>query len=115
MSVILSTGVVWAAVKDAEVIEKARTASMLARKSRVDIVICCGCGTEVLGPATFAGAVVLGVEGLGGVEDAGAVGNGVGTEDAGIGASLVCNAGGGYSYVGKSAAGWSSAGFRGGR
>ena len=42
----------------------------------------------MLGPATSAGAVVLGVEGLRGVEDAGVVGNGavkvgVGTEDVG--------------------------------
>ena len=56
---------------------------MMARKYRVDIVICCGGGVEVLGPAISTGAVVLGVKGSGGAEDAGAVGNGVGTEDAG--------------------------------
>ena len=83
MFVILSASVVWAAAKDAEMTEKAQTASMMARKSRVDIVICCGGGVEVLGPATSIGAVVLGVEGSGGAEDIGVVGNGVGTEDAG--------------------------------
>ena len=68
--------------------EKAQTASMMARKSRVEMVICCGGDVEVLGPTTFAGAVVLGAEGFGGAEDAGAMGNGVvvagaETEDAG--------------------------------
>ena len=83
MRVILSAIIVWAAAKDVEVTEKARTASMMARKSQEDIVICCGGGAEVLGPATFVGAMVLGAEGSGGVEDAGVVGNGAGTEDAG--------------------------------
>ena len=83
MRVILSASVVWAAAKDAEVTEKEQTASMMARKSRVDIVICCRGGVEVLGPTTSIEAVVLGVEGFRGVEDVGAVGNGVGTKDAG--------------------------------
>ena len=88
MRVILSARAVWVAAKDAEVIEKARTASMMTRKSRVEMVICCGGDTEVLGRATSAGAVVLGAEGSRGAEDAGAVGNGVvvagaGTDDAG--------------------------------
>ena len=52
MRVILSASAIWAAAKDAEVTEMARTASMMDRKSRVDIVICCGGGAEVLGPAT---------------------------------------------------------------
>ena len=56
--------------------EKVRTASMIARKSRVDIEICCGGGAMVLSPATFVGAVVLGVEVPGGTEDSRAVGNG---------------------------------------
>ena len=55
---------------------------MMARKSRVDIAICCGGGVEVLGLEISTKAVVLGAENSGGVEDAGAVGNGVGTEDA---------------------------------
>ena len=52
---------------------------MTTRKSRVDIVICCGGGAEVLGPAISIGVVVLGAEGSGRAEDVGAVGNGVGT------------------------------------
>ena len=50
MRVILSASVVWAATKDVEVIEKVWTASMMARKSRVDIMICYGGGAKVLGP-----------------------------------------------------------------
>ena len=56
--VILSTRAVWAAAKDAEVTEKAWTASMMAKKSRVEMVICCGGDAEVLGPTTSARAVV---------------------------------------------------------
>ena len=131
MRVILSVSVVWAAAKDAEVTEKVQTATMMARKSRVDIMICCGGGVEVLGLATSAGAVVLGVGGFGGAddagdvvlgaggfegaEDAGAVGNGVGTEDAGTGGSSVCTCGGGCSFIRKSTVGWSFAGSGGGR
>ena len=68
--------------------KKARTAFMMARKSRVEMVICCGGDAEVISPAASAGAVVLGAEGSGDVEEARAVGNGVvvagaGTEDAG--------------------------------
>ena len=68
--------------------EKAWTASMMARKSRVEMVICCKGDAEVLSPATSAGDVVLRAEGFRGAEEAGAVGNGVvvaraGTEDAG--------------------------------
>ena len=37
MHIILSAKAAWAAVKDVEVKEKVRTASMMARKSRVDI------------------------------------------------------------------------------
>ena len=47
---ILSTRVAWAAVKDAEVIEKVRTASIMAKKSRVEMVICYGGGADELGP-----------------------------------------------------------------
>ena len=61
---------------------------MITKKSRVNIVICCGGGAEVLRPTTSAGAMVLGVGGSGGAYDAGAVGNGAvvardGTEDVG--------------------------------
>ena len=77
MLVILLARAAWAATKDAEVMEKVWTASMMAKKSRVDIEICYGGGAVVLGPATSVGAMVLGVEGFGGTEDTGAVGNGV--------------------------------------
>ena len=83
MLVILSSSAIWAAVKDAKVTEKVRNASMMTRKSRVDIGICCGGGAKVLGQATFVGAVVLGAEGSEGAEDARAVGNGARTEDSG--------------------------------
>ena len=39
MRVILSTKAVWAAAKDANVVEKVRTASIIVRKSLVDIEI----------------------------------------------------------------------------
>ena len=71
MCVILSVKVVWAAAKDADVAEKVRTASIIVRKSRVDMEICCGGGVDVLCPID---AVRSG--GIGGVEDAGNVGNG---------------------------------------
>ena len=51
MHVILSTRAPWAIVKDVEVIEKVRIASIMARKSRVEMVICCEGGIEELGPA----------------------------------------------------------------
>ena len=76
MCVILSARAAWALAKDAEVMEKLRSASMMAKKSRVDIEICCDGGVVVLNPATSVGAVVLGVEGFRGTEDAGAVRNG---------------------------------------
>ena len=77
MHVILSAKAVWAAAKDVEVTEKAPTASMMARKFRVEIMICYGGDAEVLCPATSTGAVVLGTEGSGGAEEEGFVGNGV--------------------------------------
>ena len=46
-------------------------------------MIYCRGGAEVLGSATSVGAVGLGAKGSGGVDDVGAVGNGVGTKDAG--------------------------------
>ena len=75
MSVILLVRAAWASIKDAEVTEKVRTASMMARTSRVDIEICYGSGAVVLDPATSVGSVVLRVEGPTSIEDAGAVGN----------------------------------------
>ena len=60
MRVILSSRAAWAVANDADVAENVRTASMTARKSRVDIEIYCGGGVVVLGPSTSARAVVLG-------------------------------------------------------
>ena len=51
MHVILSAKAVWAATKDVDVAEKVQTASIIARKSRVDMEICCGGGVDVLGPS----------------------------------------------------------------
>ena len=70
-------------------IEKAQTASMMAMKSRVEMMIWHRGDAKVLGPVTFIGAMILGPKGFGGAEEAGAVGNGVmvagvGTEDSGI-------------------------------
>ena len=86
--VILSARAAWAVANDAYVAENVRTESMMARKSRADIEICCDGGAMMLSLVTSVGVVVLGVEGSGGAEDVGAVGNGavvVGarTEDAG--------------------------------
>ena len=55
---ILSAKAVWAAVNDADVAEKERTASIMTRKSRVDMEICCGGGgaADVLGPSVAVGA-----------------------------------------------------------
>ena len=86
--IILSARTAWAVTKDVDVAKNVRTASMIARKSQVDIEIYYSGGAVVLSPATSAGAVVLGVEGSRGAEEAGAVGNGAveakaRTEDAG--------------------------------
>ena len=69
--VILSAKVMWAKEKDAYVDEKVRTASIIVRKSQVDMEICCGGGANVLSPTN-----VVGAGGIGGVEDAKNVGNG---------------------------------------
>ena len=53
MRVILSARATWAASKDAEVTEKVRTTSIMARKSRVEMVICCRGGADEIGPAKF--------------------------------------------------------------
>ena len=55
MRVILSTKVVWVAIKDANVAEKVQTASIIANKSRGDIEICCKGGVDVLGPTECEG------------------------------------------------------------
>ena len=85
--VILSAKVVWAAVKDAGVAEKVRTASIIVRKSLVDMEICCGGGTDVLSLTDAVGA-----EGTRGAKDVGDVGNGavtVGATDGAIWGSSV--------------------------
>ena len=45
--VILSARAIWAFANDADVEENVRTTSMMVRKSRVEIVICCGGGAEL--------------------------------------------------------------------
>ena len=69
--VILSAKAVWVAANDAGVVDKVRTVSIIMRKSRVDMEICCSGGVDVLGPTD-----VVGVVGIGGVEDVDDVGNG---------------------------------------
>ena len=56
--VILSARAAWTIAKDAAIVENVRTASMMVRKSRVEIVICCGGGTEVLAAAPSIRAVL---------------------------------------------------------
>ena len=75
MHAILSAKAIWAVAKDVEVIKKAWTASMMARKSRVGIKTYYGGGVVALGLVTFAGAVVRGAEGSRGAEDVGAEGS----------------------------------------
>ena len=73
--VILSATAVWVVANDAAVVENARTASMMVRKSRVEIVICCGGGAEVLAATSSVGAV-LGPGGPKKTEGSGAGGTG---------------------------------------
>ena len=56
--VILSARAGWAVVNDVAVVENVRTASMIVRKSQVEIVICCEGGAEVLAAALSVGAVL---------------------------------------------------------
>ena len=56
MHAILSAKAVWAAVNDADAAEKEWTASIMARKSQVDMEICCGGVADVLGPSIAVGA-----------------------------------------------------------
>ena len=91
MLVILSAKAVWAAAKDTDVAEKVRTASIIVRKSRVDMKIFCGGGADILSPTN-----TIGVGGTGGAEDANDVGNGVvtaGVADGVIWGSSVSSAG----------------------
>ena len=52
---IISAKAIWAAVNDADMAEKERTASIMVRKSRVDMEICCGGASDVLGPYVAVG------------------------------------------------------------
>ena len=56
MRVILSTKAVWVAAKDVDVAEKVRTASIMVRKSRVEMDTCCSGNSDVLGLAKSIGA-----------------------------------------------------------
>ena len=82
MRVILSARAAWAVSNDVDVEENVRTTSMMVRKSRVEIVKCCGGGAEVLDAATSVGAV-LGAGALEKTEGSGADGIGAGGGDAG--------------------------------
>ena len=62
MRAILSAKAVWAAVNDADVAEKERTASIMATKFGVDMEICCGGAVDVLGPSDAVGAEVQGIQ-----------------------------------------------------
>ena len=80
--VILSAWAAWVVANVAVVVENVRTASMMVRKSRVEIVICCGGGAEVLAATSSVGAV-LGPGGPEKIEGSGAGGTGAGGGDAG--------------------------------
>ena len=56
MRVILSAKAIWGAAKDADVAEKVQTASIMVRKSRVDMDTCCSGSSDVLGLAESLGA-----------------------------------------------------------
>ena len=82
MHVILLTKAIWAAAKDADITKKARNTSLIVRKSRGDIEICCSGGVDILGPTDSEGA-----GGTRDAEEAGDVGSRAGTVgamDAGI-------------------------------
>ena len=80
--VILSARAAWAVVNDVDVEDNLRTASMMVRKSRVEIVICCEGGAEKLDAAASVGAV-LGAGGPENREGIKAGGIGAGGGDAG--------------------------------
>ena len=75
MRVILSTRAAWEVANDTDVEDNVRTASMMVRKSRVEILICYGGGAEVLVATPFVGAV-LGARGPEKTEGIGAGGIG---------------------------------------
>ena len=73
--VILSVRAAWAVANDAAIEENVWTASMMIRKSRVEIVICCRGGAEVLAAEHSVGAV-LGAGGFEKIEGSGVGGTG---------------------------------------
>ena len=80
--VILSARVAWAVPNDAAVVENVQTTSMMVRKSRVEIMICCGGGAEVL-VATPSVRAVLGPWDLEKTEGRGVGGAGAGGGESG--------------------------------
>ena len=99
--VTLSARATWAVTNDADVEENVRTTSMMVRKSRLEIVICCGGGAQVLA-ATPSVGVLLGAGGPEKTEGSRAGGTGagvggVGTEGAGARGSPICSTRRGYS------------------
>ena len=56
--VILSTRATWVVANDAVVVENVRTTSMMVRKSRVEIMICCKGGAKMLAATSSIGAVL---------------------------------------------------------
>ena len=81
--VILSARAAWTVANDVAVVENVRTASMMVRKSLVEIVICYGGGAEVLAAAP-SGGVVLGPWGFEKIEGNGVDSTGAGGGEAGI-------------------------------
>ena len=59
MHLILSAKAIWVVAKDDDVAEKVQTASIIVRKSLVDMEICCCGGADVLG--------LIGAIGAGGI------------------------------------------------
>ena len=80
VQVIMFSRAAWVVVNDAAVVENVRTASMMVRKSQVEIVICYGGGAEVLIAAPSRGAV-LGSWGPKKIEGCGADGTGAEGEE----------------------------------
>ena len=55
---ILSARAAWAVTNDVVLVENVRTASMMVKTLRVEIVICCRGGAKVLTTAPFVGALL---------------------------------------------------------
>ena len=63
--------VAWEAAKEVVVMENERTASMIVRKSLVEMVMNCWCDAKVLGLTISDRVVGMGAEGSGGIEGIG--------------------------------------------